>query len=73
MVRVQLDNVSIDLPVLGRQALSLKQTIISTATGGALGVKGGVWAGTANEPPKEVAQHSVGVDAASVTMGSRGR
>lgn len=42
MVRVQLDNVSIDLPVLGRQALSLKQTIISTATGGALGVKGGV-------------------------------
>ncbi|MFM8697704.1 MAG: ATP-binding cassette domain-containing protein, partial [Phycisphaerales bacterium] len=42
MVRVQLDRVSIDLPVLGRQASSLKQTILSTATGGALGLKGGV-------------------------------
>ena len=42
MVAIELDRITIDLPVLGHHALSLKRAILSTATGGGLAIKSGV-------------------------------
>ena len=42
MARVELHNVSIDFPIFGAHAASLKQTIASAATGGRIGRETGV-------------------------------
>ena len=42
MTRIALHNVSIDFPVYGAHAASLKQTLASAATGGRIGRETGV-------------------------------
>jgi lipopolysaccharide transport system ATP-binding protein len=42
MALLALEHVSVDFPVLGAHAISLKRTLVSAATGGRLGVKAGV-------------------------------
>jgi putative phosphonate transport system ATP-binding protein len=42
MTRIALDNVSIDFPIYGAHAASLKQTLASAATGGRIGRETGV-------------------------------
>lgn len=42
MARLALDNVSVDFPIFGAHAVSLKQTLASAATGGRIGRETGV-------------------------------